>query len=408
MRKEVFIFIQSMSVNNSKTHTSILVYKSYGGIGDIFFTIPSLYMLKQKFSSVTYATHPRLVNLFKTHLKGISVLDENEVNEANFDTIIELGNYPKFQNDLEKQPQITYFTHKKVKQHSIEHYKDGIVSRFPDIIKTSDRYPYFEQTNSKELYYTVHPGAGFLLKAWSIDYYAKLIELIHDYFPELTAKIIIGPKDPSPVDHFTNPNLKYDLITGDIDAVTEKISGAFFHVGNDAGITHLAGAFNIPILTVYGPTGPGSWGAFSEKVELIWGKRGNCGLKCNYHVILACEDRVCLNKVMPNKMLFLLFRLLKRMGINQTNTYLINPDFKASFESNSIIFKSKDNEYLIDINDEESFEFMKHNLTDTRINIEKMPNQFRDIFIALIALNLFEVIADKALLKKQVTDEQSK
>ncbi|WP_040251739.1 glycosyltransferase family 9 protein [Psychroserpens mesophilus] len=390
-----------MSEANSIKNTSILVYKSYGGIGDIFFTMPSLYMLKQKFNVVTYATQPRLVNLFRKHLKGISVIDENEVNEDDFDEVIELGNYPKFQNDLEKRPQITYHTHKKVKQHSIEHYKDGIVALFPDIKKSKNQYPYFEKTNSEELYYTVHPGAGFLLKAWPIDYYAKLIEHIHEDFPELKAKIIIGPNDPNPEPYFTIPNLKYELITGDIDVVAEEVSGAFFHIGNDAGITHLAGAFNIPILTIYGPTGPGSWGAFSEQVELIWGKRGNCGLRCNYHVILACENRVCLNNVSPEKMMFLLYRLFKKMNIKQTLIYKLNPDFSFIFEDDSIIFQSKDNEYLIDIKDSESFAFMKHNLGETHINIDTIPYQFRDIFQALIELELFVAIPDLTSVKHQ-------
>ncbi|WP_178989390.1 glycosyltransferase family 9 protein [Winogradskyella schleiferi] len=389
-----------MSQNTLTQQTSILVYKSYGGMGDIFFTIPSLYMLKQKFSNVTYATQPRFVKLFKANLPGISVLDENEIDESDFDEVIELGNYPKFHNDLEKKPQITYHTHKKVKQHSIEHYKDGIVAKFPELIKTKEKYPYFPKTTSGELYYTVHPGAGFLLKAWPIDYYAKLMELIHDYFPQLKAKIIIGPNDPNPEAYFSNANLNYDLVTGGIDEVAKEISGAFFHIGNDAGITHLAAAFNIPILTIYGPTGPGSWGAFSETVELIWGKRGNCGQRCNYNVILACEDRVCLNKVSPKKMLFLLLRLFKRMGVEQTSTYLINPEFTASFEDNSIIFQSKENEYLIDINDKESFEFMKNSLSKTEIIIDKIPKQFRDIFQAMLELDLFEVIPNLRSLNK--------
>lgn len=378
-----------MSEANSIKNTSILVYKSYGGIGDIFFTVPSLYMLKQKFHNVTYATQPRLVDFFKKHLKGITVINENEVNEDDFNEVIELGNYPKFQNDLEKQPQITYHTHKKVKQHSIEHYKDGIVALYPDIKKSKNQYPYFEKTNSEEFYYTVHPGAGFLLKAWPIDYYAKLIERIHKDFPELKAKIIIGPNDPNPVPYFTNPELKYELITGDIDAVAEEVSGAFFHIGNDAGITHLAGAFNIPILTIYGPTGPGSWGAFSEDVELIWGKRGNCNLKCNYHVILACQDRVCLTNVKPETMFFKLLRLLNRISDSKSNLYELHPDFELIIEDDHYIFKSKNDEYLLEIKDFESRKFLANNLTDTNIITEDMPAQFQETFEALQELEVF-------------------
>ncbi|WP_298899998.1 glycosyltransferase family 9 protein [uncultured Psychroserpens sp.] len=378
-----------MSSLKSATNTSILVYKSYGGIGDIFFTIPSLYMLKQQFREVTYATQPRLVNLFKTHLKGITVIDETTTNESEYDTVIELGNYPRFNNDLEKQPQIVYHTHKKVKQHSIEHYKDGIVSEFLDITKTKDPYPYFERREASELFYTVHPGAGFILKAWPIDYYAYLIELIHSHYPKLKAKIIIGPNDPNPEPYFKNTTLDYELITGDIDEVAHEVSGAQFHIGNDAGITHLAGAFNIPILTIYGPTGPGSWGAFSENVELIWGKRGNCNLKCNYDVIMNCNDKVCLNKVLPKKMLFQLLKLLNKIFKSPTQLYILNPDFKVIIEGESYIFKSKDNEYLLEIKDFESRKFLANNLTDKDINIQAMPTQFNETFKALEQLDVF-------------------
>lgn len=368
---------------------SILVYKSYGGLGDIFFTIPSMHMLKQQFNEVFFATQPRLVDFFKKNLKDIQVLDETKVNEEDYDKVIELGNYPWFTNDLEKKPQIVYHTHKKVKQHSIEHYKDGIVSEFKAIKKTRNPYPYFDRRTSGELYYTVHPGAGFLLKAWPVNYYAELIESIFDYFPELTAKIIVGPNDPNPEELFKNSNLKYELITGDIDQVANEVSGAQFHIGNDAGITHLAGAFNVPILTIYGPTGPGSWGAFSENVELIWGKRGNCGQKCNYNVILNCEDKVCLTNVKPQKMLFLLMKLVNRIQKQTSEKYLLNPDYKILEEDHSFIFQSKDQEYLIDIKDEASYAFFENAVFKANLDITNMPKQFKETFNALVELGLY-------------------
>lgn len=377
-----------MSTHNHKK-TSILVYKSYGGFGDIMFTIPSLYMLKQTFDEVTFATQPRLVKLMNTHLKDISVINETLAIEADYDEVIELGNYPRFDNDLEKKPQIIYHTHKKVKQHSIEHYKDGIVSQFPEIKKTDEPYPYFQKRTVSKSYYTVHPGAGFLLKAWPIDYYAELIDLISANFPQLEAKIIIGPNDPNPESFFKNSELNYELITGDIDQVAHEISGAQFHIGNDAGMTHLAGAFNIPILTIYGPTGPGSWGAFSEKVELIWGKRGNCNLKCNYNVIINCEDRVCLSRVLPKQMYFLLLKLLNRIYESTTEIYILNPMYKLIIEDDSYIFKSATNEYLLEIKDMESLKFLANNLSETQLDIQYMPNQFADTFKALEQLHVF-------------------
>jgi ADP-heptose:LPS heptosyltransferase len=381
-----------MPIQTKEANKSILVYKSYGGLGDIFFTLPALYLLKQQFNKVTFATQPRLVSLFKSNLEHIEVVDENEVVERDYDRVIELGNYPRFHNDAEKQPQLVYHTHKKVKQHAIEHYKDGIVSAFPDIQKTNDSFPYFKRKQSSSLYYTVHAGAGFILKAWPLAHFAQLIEFIADAFPTLTAKLIIGPNDPNPATLFTSKNVKYELITGGIDEVADAISGAQFHIGNDAGITHLAGAFNIPILTIYGPTGPGSWGAFSEKVELIWGKKGNCNLRCRYEVILNCPSRVCLSNVSPQKMLYFLYKLLNRIQENNATKFALNPDFKIQIETDHFILKNKENEYLIEINDAETQAFVQQRLTVQGIETAAMPAQFKEVFDALVDLNLFQKI----------------
>ncbi|QIE60461.1 glycosyltransferase family 9 protein [Rasiella rasia] len=375
--------------NSSSKNETILVYKSYGGLGDIFFTIPSLYMLKQKFTTVAFAIQPRLVRFFEKYLEGIEVLNEKTADKNLFDCVIELGNYPWFKNDSEKIPQIKYHTHKKVKQHSIEHYKDGIVSVFPSITKTTSAYPYFKKKTTKDLYYTVHPGAGFLLKAWPIAYYAKLIEEVFELYPNLTAKIIVGPDDPNPEPLFTNKALKYELITGGIDEVAEEISGAKFHIGNDAGITHLAGSFNIPTVGIYGPTGPGSWGAFSEQTEIIWGKRGNCSIRCNYEVIIYCEDRVCLTNVTTKIVLSTLLKLLDKITVTSSNTYLVNENYKITPEEDAFIFTGVENEYLIEIQDRESHDFITKSLKQLVVDSNKMPKQFTETFHAMLTLGLF-------------------
>lgn len=377
-----------MSLKPNKETRSILVYKSYGGLGDIFFTLPSLYLLKQQFQKVTFATQSRLVNLFKSNMKDIDVVDEDKVDPNEFDEVIELGNYPRFNNNLEKKPQIIYHTHKKVKQHSIGHYLDGVTAVFPSLRKTNAPFPYFEKRQTNVPYYTVHAGAGFILKAWPAEYYAQLIEMIHELFPSLLVKLIIGPNDPNPENYFTKKDIPYELITGDIDDVAHAVSGAQFHIGNDAGITHLAGAFNIPILTIYGPTGPGSWGAFSEKVELIWGKKGNCNLRCRYEVILNCPERVCLSNVTPKRMRYSLFKLLNRIQTSDATEYIFNPEFHVQIESDHLIFKSKENEYLIEFNDEDSREFIMENIKKEKLDIARMPTQLNEIFEAMIRLDL--------------------
>ncbi len=88
---------------------------------------------------------------------------------------------------------------------------------------------------------TIHPGAGFLLKIWPTQNYADLIEALFELFPSLDCKIILGKDDPNPVKLLSKEYAHIKLVTGDLHDVGEAMAGALFHIGNDAGITHVAG-----------------------------------------------------------------------------------------------------------------------------------------------------------------------
>lgn len=381
---------QELDKEQDKSLGNVLVKKSYGGLGDIFFTVPAVYKLKTVSKKVTYALEPRLVNFFQKHLKNIHVISSDVIIKEQYDNIIELGNYPKFNHNVS---QIEYITGKKVKQHSIKHYIDGVARLHTNICNEYLGYPYFPRSEKLEKrYFTVHPGAGFILKAWPIKYFAQLIEKIHSYYPQLEIKIIQGPKDPD-ISPYLNGKLHFEIIDGGIEDVSEVISSAMFHIGNDSGITHLAGAFNCPILTIYGPTGPGSWGAYSENVELVWGKKGHCNLTCNYNVIINCEDRVCLNNVLPQQLFYKLLKLLSKKGFPNTNTYYFNSEFNITTENDlGYLIKNLENEYLLEFSDSESSIFFKKNFNGETIHIKNIPEQFEEIFEALVQLDVFTPI----------------
>ena len=339
----------------------VLVYKSYGGLGDIFFCIPALHVLKQVSDSVSFAVAPRLVSFFKKHLEGIAVVDETvcKNHESDYDKVIELGNYPAFRGyDLPHA--LKYATHKRVKQHAIGHYIDA-VSKFHKDATRDAKFPYFKrEPDFENPYYTMHPGAGFLLKIWPTENYAKVIRDIHKAYPALRCKIIQGPDDPDPLAFFEERPDYVDFVTGGMEDVGDAMSGALFHIGNDAGITHVAGAFNVPTVGIYGPTGPGSWGCFSENNEIIWGKSGNCGLKCNYDVILNCADRVCLSSTTSEKVMGALYKLLQKSYPEFDSNLVVNPYLKTDFTETDCMLTLDKNEFLVNFTDSHA----KQNVTN--------------------------------------------
>lgn len=328
----------------------VLVYKSYGGLGDIFFAIPAIYKLAEVSEELHFAVSPRLVGFFRNHLKGVKVVSETEVreNESSYSNIYELGNYPAFRGyDLPHAQK--YPTHKKVKQHAIQHYIDTVSNLHIDIDNHLEGYPYFESNkNVSNPYFVVHHGAGFLLKIWPTEKYAALIEALAKIYPNLDCKIIMGPDDPDIAKYFTKPMPHIEFITGGMEEVGKAMAGAMFHIGNDAGITHVAGAFNVPTVGIYGPTGPGSWGSFAQHNQLIWGKKGVCNLKCNYDVILNCAHRICLTSVTENRVLEALYKVLQEAYPENISQNILNPQAGIEFGKKDCLIKLGDYELLLE------------------------------------------------------------
>src|SRR5690606_10709623 len=213
--------IASYAKRKTRSLGDVLVYKSYGGLGDIFFCIPALYVLKKVSDSVSFAVAPRLVDFFKQHLDGISVVDETicKIHEDDYDKVIELGNYPAFRGyDLPHA--IKYATHKRVKQHAIGHYIDAVLKFHPQARRDHVNFPYFKRTPDFENpYYTMHAGAGFLLKIWPTENYATVIKRIREAYPILQCKIIQGPNDPNVLDYFDEKPDYVELVTGGMEDV---------------------------------------------------------------------------------------------------------------------------------------------------------------------------------------------
>jgi len=334
----------------STTLGTVLVYKSYGGLGDIFFAVPAIYKLAKVSEELHFAVAPRLVEFFTKHLTEVKVINEDDArnNEEEYDNIYELGNYPAFRGyDLPHA--LKYPTHKKVKQHAIGHYIDTVSKLHKSIDNQHNKYPYFNrELDDINKYYVVHHGAGFLLKIWPTDKFAQLIERLQELYPNLGCKIIMGPDDPDIAQYFKASMPHVEYVTGGMLEVGSALSGALFHIGNDAGITHVAGSFNVPTVGVYGPTGPGSWGSFSEHNELIWGKKGVCNLRCNYDVILNCEHRICLTSVTVDRVLESLYKVLQKAFKGTPGSIQINPLAEVELGEKDCLIKLNDNDLLLE------------------------------------------------------------
>lgn len=353
----------------------VLMKKNSGGLGDIFFCLPAVKLVAQAADEVSFAVETRLVSFLSHYVHGIEIVDKNLVDESDFDTVVELGNYPAYMG-FKLPDAIKYTTHKRVRQHAVQHYMDAVAKLHRDLNYDKVEFPYFPQKpNSGNPYFTVHPGAGFLLKAWPAKEFAKVISEIRRKYPELECRIILGKDDPNPME-FVEADDKISIENGNLESVAETLKSAVFHVGNDSGITHLAEAFNIPTVGIYGPTGPGAWGSIAQTYETIWGKEGNCHLKCDYRVLVNCQNRVCLSSTTPNKVIGSVLKLLQRIFPDSQGKAIINPALEVKWNDSDCVLKLDNSEFTINFNNPETKAKVEKILSGNFNDLDEEMRQF--------------------------------
>lgn len=102
----------------------------------------------------------------------------------------------------------------------------------------------------RRAYCVIHPFASAPEKAWPAERFAAVARSLRDLEPV----ILCGPADdPSPFREFT-------VLKGlSLEKVKPAIRSATLFIGNDSGPAHMACAFGIPQVVLYGPSDPVVW-----------------------------------------------------------------------------------------------------------------------------------------------------
>jgi ADP-heptose:LPS heptosyltransferase len=121
-------------------------------------------------------------------------------------------------------------------------------------------WPAHQQTPERVI--ALHPGAGSPRKRWPADRFAELAALASaaGYAPLLLA----GEADAQALRETQGAlaqrgvaaALARDLPVAQLAALLPHCAG---YVGNDAGVSHLAGLVEIPTIAIFGPTDPARW-----------------------------------------------------------------------------------------------------------------------------------------------------
>lgn len=109
----------------------------------------------------------------------------------------------------------------------------------------------------------LHPGAGGRRKRWPAERFAALSRLLEaDGF---AVAVMLGPAEQDLAPAFAGLRV---ISSQPLRRIAALLAGATAYVGNDSGVSHLAGRL-CPTLAFFGPTNPAVWGPLGPCVRTM-------------------------------------------------------------------------------------------------------------------------------------------
>jgi len=140
----------------------------------------------------------------------------------------------------------------------------------------------------------VHPGSGSRKKMWPLDRFLALAEgLAVGHQSQIL--LVVGPGEEHIKERLVPVIRRRPWIV--LSGLSLPLLGAILEhacvfVGNDSGISHMAAAVGVPVVTLFGPTDPAVWAPLGGDVTVI--RRSLSCSPCDRRTMAHCEHQRCL------------------------------------------------------------------------------------------------------------------
>jgi heptosyltransferase-2 len=283
-------------------------------LGDAVMTTPSIENIVQSYTDVKLTIFGSYVStrLFVNHPNVEKIiLDESRKGGYRYYNLYKIAKSSgKFDFSLSFRKNFTtkflcYFVEAKIayiytrfdkelKTHQVIRYNDFInkslnLNTVPNKLKIYKGNEIKEKNNDRKKLLGLNPGATYgSAKRWYPQEFAKVaMSLAHKY----DIQIYGGPGETeiaADIEKSLKENgiKNYENLAGQtsVDELIENISNLDLFITNDSGPMHLASAFQIPTVAIFGPTREIETHQWSNEHEMILRKDVDCG---------PCMKRVC-------------------------------------------------------------------------------------------------------------------
>jgi ADP-heptose:LPS heptosyltransferase len=147
---------------------------------------------------------------------------------------------------------------------------------------------------------SVHPGSGGARKCWPLDGYFSLLKMLDDFCRPFIL-FISGPVEEGSFSGslqellLDNPFRSALMENQALALVAAVLSITDLYLGNDSGISHLAGCLGARSVVLFGPTDHVLWKPFGDDVRVVRGMT-ECAPCCDERS-RGCLERRCLDNI---------------------------------------------------------------------------------------------------------------
>jgi heptosyltransferase-3 len=128
----------------------------------------------------------------------------------------------------------------------------------------------------------IHPFASLPEKTWPADRFTTVADFLRDRCG-LDPVFLAGPDDDAtPFSRFRV------LVNAPLAQVKTLLSGSQLFIGNDSGPAHIAAAFGVPVVVLFGSSDPVTWAPWRTESQVLTAVDGIGGISVS-NVIAAAE-----------------------------------------------------------------------------------------------------------------------
>ena len=146
----------------------------------------------------------------------------------------------------------------------------------------------------------IQPGARWSNKRWPVEYFARLVRLLADQFPDVRFAILggAGDKPLGGIVADADPERCFNLCgQTSLPEMVEWVRLCDLMITNDTGPMHVAAALGKPLVALFGPTEPRRTGPYRQLDSVL-----RIDLPCSPCLKSHCtyvKPNECLNAISP-------------------------------------------------------------------------------------------------------------